>query len=162
MKIENFESTTMGIPAKRLHHGWLSTVFAAGLAVASIAAFAHEAGTQETVYAQVDLEHLHKITYHLMDKAEPAQKAAIENMIKSARPELEALNLRALAAKQRKVELLLQDNMDVRAFGRASAEEIQAADELSVRIDEALVDLAKIMTPEQRAQLRAHVKGHQG
>ncbi len=162
MKIENFESTTTGKPAKRLQRGWLSILFVASLAVVSIAAFAHEAGTQETVYEQVDLKHLHKITYHIMDSAEPKQKAAIENLIKTAKPELEALNQRALTAKQRKVELLLQDNMDIRAFERASADEIQAADELSQRIDEALVDLAKIMTPEQRARLRAHVSGHHG
>ncbi|MGH8110109.1 MAG: periplasmic heavy metal sensor [Arenimonas sp.] len=162
MKTENFESTTTAKPAKRLQRVWLSTLFAASLAVASIAAIAHEAGTKETVYAQVDLKHLHKITYHLMDRAEPAQKAAIENLVKTAKPELEALNQRALTAKQRKVELLLQDNMDIRAFEQASAEEIKAADELSQRIDEALVDLAKIMTPEQRARLRAHVSGHHG
>ena len=160
MKIENFESTTTVKPVKRLQRGWLSAVFAASLAVASVAALAHEAGTQETTYAQVDLEHLHKITYHIMGSAEPKQKAAIENLIKTARPELEALNQRALAAKRRKVELLLQDKMDVLAFERASADEIQAGDELSQRIDEALVDLAKIMTPEQRAKLRDHVAGH--
>ena len=162
MNIGNFESSAKGNSAKRLQRGWLAAMFAASLAVASIAAFSHEAGTQESVYAQMDLKHLHKITYHIMDSAEPKQKAAIENLIKIAKPELEALNKRALAAKQKKVELLLQDDMDMRAFERASAEEIQAADELSLRIDAALVELAKIMTLEQRARLREHVSGQHG
>jgi len=160
MNTENFENSKNPRSAKWLQRRWLAAMFASCLAVVSIAGFAHPAGTQETTYVQMGLEDLHKLAYHLIDGAEPSQKAALENLVKTARPELEELSQRALAAKHRKLELLLLENMDAKAVGQASADEIRTADELSHRIDEALVDLAKIMTPKQRAQLRDHINGH--
>jgi Spy/CpxP family protein refolding chaperone len=113
-------------------------------------------------YAQTDLAHLHVLGHHVLDSATPEQKAKIMALADAVKPELEDLNEQAIDAHREKVELLLQDNIDPVALEQARVKEQQVADELSKKIDEALVDLVKLMTPEQRAQLKAHVKEHLG
>jgi Spy/CpxP family protein refolding chaperone len=138
-------------------------MLATGLAAVGIAGFAtgHPSGApQESIYSQMDLTHLHGILQHVMDNASPEQKARLDALADAATPELQALNEQALAAHRQKVELLLQDNIDPVAVEQARINEQQAADQLSKRIDQALLDLAQTMTPEQRAQLREHVRGH--
>jgi Spy/CpxP family protein refolding chaperone len=60
------------------------------------------------------------------------------------------------------VDTLLQDQLDPAAVAQAQAREIAANDLLAKRIDQALADLAGVMTPEQRAQLREHIRARAG
>jgi Spy/CpxP family protein refolding chaperone len=113
-------------------------------------------------YAPMDLPHLHAVYEHLMATVSPEQAASMAAIGKAAHADLQALNQQALAAHRRKVDLLLQDRLDRVALDRARADEIEAADRLAQRIDGLLLNLAELMTPEQRAQLRNHVDGHEG
>ena len=153
------------------HRRWLAATLAAGFAAASVIAYAaggsgmdahHGAGMHGDAYAQINMTHLHAIVHHVMERATPEQKAKIDALAASAKPDLESLDNRATAAHRETVELLLQDRIDRAAVEAAQARELQAAEQLAKRIDQALADLAELMTPEQRAQLRAHVKAHTG
>jgi len=146
-------------------HRYFAGVLLAGLLAAGVVgtAGAHPEGSPpEQTYAPMDVEQLHDIFAHLLATAPPERQAALQALGASAHPELQALNERALAAHRRKVDLLLQDALDRPALDRARAEEIEASNRLAERIDAALVDLAALMTPEQRAQMREHVHGHAG
>jgi len=149
----------------------LAVLLATGLAAVSIVGYAagaadsdphHGTGMHGITYSQMDLAHLHVLGHHVLDSASPEQKAKIMALADAVKPELEDLNEQAIDAHREKVELLLQDNIDPVALEQARVKEQQLADELSKKIDEALVDLVKLMTPEQRAQLKAHVKEHLG
>jgi periplasmic protein CpxP/Spy len=157
--------------SKRTNRPLLAVMLATGMAAVTLVGFAsgatgmdahHGQGHHGNAYAQIDLEHLHAIVAHISERASPDQKAKIEALAAASREELMALNEQAVAAHRQKVELLLQDRIDANAFERARLDEMQAADRLAQRIDEALVDLAEILTPEQRAQFRAHAKEHHG
>lgn len=149
----------------------LALALAAGLATVSVFAYAHGskaeaahqgAGMHASSYEPIDLAHLHMIAEHVRQSASPEQLAKIEALAVVARPQLEALNKEAIGAYRRKIELLLQDNIDRDALQNAQSNEIQAADALSNRIDQALTDLAELLTPQQRAQFREHFKAHMG
>jgi Spy/CpxP family protein refolding chaperone len=110
----------------------------------------------------MDLAHLHVLGHHVLDSASPEQKTKIMALADAVRPELETLNEQAIDARREKVALLLQDNIDPVALEQARIKEQQVADELSRKIDAALVDLVKLMTPAQRTELKEHVKEHLG
>lgn len=118
--------------------------------------------TPSDTYAQMDLPHLHAIYEHLLAAAAPEQAASMAAIGKAAHDDLQALNQKALAAHRRKIDLLLQDRVDRVALDRARADEIEAANSLARRIDGLLLNLAELMTPDQRARLREHVSGHEG
>ena len=138
----------------------LTGLLAAG--VAGVAGGHPKGHAPRDTYAQIDLAHLHSIFEHLMATATPEQQAAMRAVGGSAHEELQALDQQALAAHRRKIELLLQETIDRQAFDRARADEVEAAQRLAERIDAVLVDLAEVMTPQQRAKLRDHRKAHEG
>jgi Spy/CpxP family protein refolding chaperone len=149
----------------RLGRGLLVGMLAAGIATASMMAVAHPPGGNGSHhdaganggYAQFNVAHLQEIEQHLTSEASPDQKQKMIAIAHSAEPELAALEKLASEARLRKLDLLLQDNIDRAALEQARVDELQAADELATRIDRVLVDLAQAMTPDQRAKLRAHV-----
>jgi len=167
---------TAGTPLPRQRRRLLAAAMATSFAAVSIIAYAsgsaglaahhdggsHTAGMHEGRYAEIDLAHLHGLVHHLMDRGTAEQKARIIAVVQAAEPELDALNQQAMAARRQKIELLLQDEVDRGALERARANELQVAGQLSGRIDLVLSDLVALMTPEQRAQLRAHVMAHAG
>ena len=152
---------------RRLMTVLLATSFAAISAIAYAAGATgadthHGTGMHGVTYSQMDLAHLHVLGHHVLDNASPEQKTKIMALADTVKPELETLNEQAIDARREKVELLLQDNIDPIALERARVKEQQLANELSRKIDAALVELVKLMTPEQRAKLKAHVKEHLG
>jgi Spy/CpxP family protein refolding chaperone len=134
----------------------------AGILIAAMShpAFPHDASKPDGPYHQTDLPELHAIVETVRESAGPEQLARIEQLVTAAGPELQRLSQRATMAHHRKVELMLQDVVDRHAFDEAQANELEAADALSKRIDDALVSLAKTLTPEQRLQFREHNKPH--
>jgi Spy/CpxP family protein refolding chaperone len=171
MSGKNAATKGTGNTGKRKGRRLLAMALTASLAAVSVIGYAagatgmdahHGADMHGDAYAQINVTHLHAIVHHIMDRASPEQKAKIDVLVAAAKPELESLDAQAMAAHRETVGLLLQDNVDRAAVEQAQAREMQAADQLAKRIDQALADLAELMTPEQRAQLRAHVKAHLG
>jgi len=130
------------------------------LATASTPAFAHDADHPPDFYRATDLEELHGIVETMHQGADPRQSARIDALVAAATPGLRQLSQRAMAAHRRKVDLLLHDGIDRTALARAQRDELAAADALSIRIDQALAQLAATLTPAQRARFREHAHAH--
>lgn len=145
-------------------------LFAAGIATVSVMAFAHGNGGSDAKhgagghgggYEQFDVAHLRVLVHHLMSEASPDQKSKFVAIAHSAEQELLAMERLAREAHRQKVELLLQDKLDLGALEQARRDELQAANALATRIDRVLADLAQVMTPEQRAKMREHARARQ-
>lgn len=136
-------------------------LFAMCAVAVSYPSFSHDASKANEPYHQTDLPELHAIVEILRGSAGPDQLAKIDQLVMSAEPQLQRLSQSAILAHRRKVELMLQDVVDRRAFEEAQANELKAGGALSKSIDEALTDLAKTLTAEQRSDFREHIKPHQ-
>ena len=141
--------------------GMASLLFGVFVAAVSHSVFSHDASKPDGPYHQTDLPELHAIVETVRETAGPEQLAKIDQLVMTAGPELRRLSQRAIDAHRRKVELMLQDVIDRRAFEEAQANELKAAGALSKCIDDALASLAQTLTPEQRLQFREHNKPHQ-
>jgi len=171
--IENKNNPAGSTPTTRSRRSaprLVAALLAAGIATVSVMALAHSggsgnsphgAGGQGGGYEQMDVAHLRVLVHHLMDEASPEQKTKLIAIAHAAEQELMALEKLASEAHRQKVELLLQDKLDRGALEQARRDEMQAANQLSTRIDRVLADLAQVITPEQRAQLREHARAHQ-
>lgn len=148
----------------------LAGLLAVGMATAGMLAVAHPGGsdaqhgaeTHGGGYRQINVVHLRELVHHLMAEASPDQKQKMAAIAHSAEQELLAMDKLANEARLQKIELLLQDEVDRAALEQARVDELQAANELATRIDRVLVDLARAMTPDQRAKLREHVRSNRG
>lgn len=155
-----------------LRHGRVWTaLLAAGLMSAGMIGFAasHDPGdvrqgadTHAGPYAPLDDAHLRQIVHHLMDRGTDPQKAQIVDIAKAAAADLHALEQQARQARGRRIQLLLRDTIDRDALERTRVEEMQLTDQRSQRVDRALIDLVGVLTPQQRAQLSAHVQASAG
>lgn len=143
-------------------NGACSALLGFFLAVVSYPAFSHDASNPDAPYHQTDLPELHAIVETVRESAGPEQLSKIDQLVKTAGPELQKLSQRAVVAHRRKVELMLQDVVDRHAFQEAQANELKAAGALSKSIDDALTSLAKTLTPEQRARFLEHIKPREG
>lgn len=154
----------------RRHGRAWTALLAAGLLSASMIGIAagHDPGTLHQgagTYmpnSPLDDAHLRHIVHYLFDRSSTAQKTQIANIAHAAKADLLALEQRATQARGRRIQLLLQDTLDRGALERTRVEEIQVTDQRSQRVDRLLIDLAEVLTPQQRAQLNAHVQDMAG
>ena len=141
-------------PNVRIKHN--ASAMALALTLISTFASAHDASRPELEYHPTGVTELHAIIDQVRQGAAPEQAAKIDAVETAAAPDLEQLGQAAIAAHHHKVGVLLQESPDRAALKRARADELHAAAALATKIDEVLIDLAKTLTPEQRAQFRAH------
>lgn len=144
-----------------------TALLTAGLLSASIIGFAavhdpdaphHAAAVHADPNAPLDDAHLRRIVHHLMAQGTEPQKTQIADIAKAAAVDVRAIERRARQARGRRMELLLRDTIDRDALERTRVAEMQISDQRSQRVDRALIDLAGVLTPQQRAQLSAHVQ----
>lgn len=154
-------------PTQRRHGRAWTTLLVAALMSASMIGFAaaHDpgaihpaAGAHAGPNSPLDDAHLRQIVHYLMDGSSTAQKAQIADIAHAAKADLDALEQRARQARGRRIQLLLRDTLDRGALEHTRVEEMQLTDQRSQRVDRLLIDLAGVLTPQQRAQLNAHVQ----
>lgn len=136
--------------------GRSTQAMALGLVLISTLASAHDASRPEVEYHPTSVTELHAIIDQVRQGAAPEQAKKIDAVEAAAAADLERLGQAAIAAHHHKVGALLRDMPDRVALERAQADELHAAAALATKIDQVLVDLAKTLTPAQRAQFRAH------
>ena len=129
---------------------------ALGLAFIGTFASAHDASRPEVEYHPTTVTELRAIIDQIRQGAAPEQAKAIDAIETGAEADLDRLGQAAITAHHHKVNVLLRDAPDPAAFERARASEVHASSALAKKIDQVLVALAKTLTPEQRAQFRAH------
>jgi len=113
--------------------------------------------------AQVD-ERLDRMLKHLYVEidATEAQKQKLAPIVKAAAKDLLPLRGRMSEARRKGVELLAAERIDRAAIEALRAEQVQAAEAATRRMSAALLDVAEVLTPEQRKDLAARFdKRHQ-
>jgi Spy/CpxP family protein refolding chaperone len=100
---------------------------------------------------------------HLLARvqATPEQRAQIKTILQTARTELEATHGAGRSLHQQMMQALVQPTLDDKAV-EALRQQIQANHEAaSKRMTQALLDAARVLTPEQRKSLAERMARHQ-
>lgn len=77
---------------------------------------------------------------------------------KRAKPELEIFEQRARQARAPRRNVLLADVPDRQALEQIRKSEMQVAQDRSVRVDQLLMEMAGVLTPQQRAHLLSELQ----
>jgi len=111
--------------------------------------------------ARVD-EHLERMLKHLYVEIDAVdeQKQRLAPIVKQAAKDLLPLRERMHDARRKALELLTQDGIDRAAIETLRAEQLQAAEQASRRITQALADAAEVLTPVQRKELALRMERH--
>jgi len=112
-------------------------------------------------------EHLDRMLKHLYVEvdATDAQKQQLAPIVKAAARDLLPLRDRMHDVRRQAVALLSEPTIDRAALEALRAGQLQAAEQASRRLTQALADVADVLTPEQRKQLAeraARWHGHHG
>lgn len=140
---------------------------------AQIPAYAHEGSCHSHHHAwhkhhgkmspQKMEQRMEKRIDHMLDrvKATDEQKQKINAITKSAFTDLQPLHKQRRDLRHKAMALLAQPTIDQAAFEQLQTQQQQLADKISQRRDQALIDAAQVLTPEQRADLakRWHKRG---
>ena len=93
--------------------------------------------------------------------ATPEQRSRLTEIAKAAARDLRPLRERVRDARRRGMALLAAPTIDRRALEQLRAEQIQAADEVSRRMSQALADSAEVLTPDQRKKIAERMQRRQ-
>lgn len=93
--------------------------------------------------------------------ATDAQKAQIEQIMQSARDDLAAQRKAGGHLHEQALQIFTQPTVDAAAVETLRQQMLQQHDQASRRISQAMLEVSRVLTPEQRAQLGAQMKKHQ-
>jgi len=105
----------------------------------------------------MDDDHLRAVIQFIAERIDEPQKERVERLGNNASQNLEMFERRAEDVRAPRGQILLADKIDVEALERARVTELHIADERSRYVDHLLIDIAKILTPQQRALLRTEM-----
>ncbi len=99
---------------------------------------------------------------HMLDrvKATDEQKQKINTITKSAFTDLQPLHQQRRDLRHKAMALLTQPTIDQAAFEQLQTQQQQLADKISKRRNQALIDAAEVLTPDQRAKLAERWQKH--
>lgn len=125
----------------------------------AIAEQPHVPATRLPVHSALDDAHLRHLFHEPMDRVDAGQKQQMGRVGKAAVADLDLLESRAQNERAPRAGILLADTLDHAALERVRIAEMAVAEERSRRVDLLLIDLAAVMTPQQRAQFFAELQG---
>jgi periplasmic protein CpxP/Spy len=96
-----------------------------------------------------------KMSGRMLDlvKATPEQRAQIQKIMDSARADMQALRQSGQALRGELMAAMAQPNIDANAVEQVRQKMLAQHDQASKRRLQAMVDAARVLTPEQRKQL---------
>ena len=86
-------------------------------------------------------------------KATPEQRAQIQKIMEGARTDLQAQREAGKALRGQLMQAMTQPNIDANAVEQVRQKMLAQHDQVSKRRMQAMVDAARVLTPEQRKQL---------
>lgn len=97
---------------------------------------------------------------HLLDSvnATEAQKAQIKQIMQAARVDMMAQRTAGANLHEQAVQLFMQPTVDAAAVESLRQQMLQQHDQSSRRFSQAMIEVSRVLTPEQRAQLGAQMK----
>lgn len=86
-------------------------------------------------------------------KATPEQRGQIEALVKAAKPELQAARENGRKLREQHMALMAQPTVDARALETLRQQQMAQHDAASKRMNQLMLDVSRVLTPEQRQQL---------
>ncbi len=105
-------------------------------------------------------EHTGRMIDHLLDglNATDAQRTQIKQIAAAAFTDLRAQRQAGRGLRQQGMDILTAPTVDPAAAERLRQQTLQQHDQTSRRMTQALLDVARVLTPEQRARLAERMK----
>ena len=149
---------SVSIPTRR--HRYLATVAVALLAVSAsgiATAVDHAETAQSPRHGAMDDDHLKRLIQFVLARIDEPQKEQVERLAHDALEDLQGFERKSEAVRAPRAQILLADVVDRAALERARVAELHIADERSQRVNHLLIDIAAVLTPQQRAVLRTEM-----
>lgn len=104
-------------------------------------------------------EHLDRMLKHLYVEidATDAQKQQLAPIVRAAAHDLVPMRTQFQEGRRRAVDLLSQERVDRAALETLRADQLRRAEQASIRLTQALADMADVLTPAQRRQLAERI-----
>ena len=108
-------------------------------------------------------EHMGRMIDHLLDglNASDAQRGQIKQIAAGAATDLKAQGEAGRALRQRAMQAFTAPTVDPAAVEQVRQQMLQQHDQMSRRMTQAMLDVARVLTPEQRARLGERMRDRQ-
>ena len=108
-------------------------------------------------------EHMGRMIDHMLDglNASDAQRSQIKQIATSAAADLKAQGESGRALRQRAMQAFTAPTVDAAAVEQVRQQMLQQHDQMSRRVTQAMLDVARVLTPEQRARLGERMRDRQ-
>ena len=108
-------------------------------------------------------EHTGRMIDHMLDglNASDAQRGQIKQIAASAAADLKAQGEAGRALRQRAMQAFTAPTVDAGAVEQVRQQMLQQHDQMSRRMTQAMLDVARVLTPEQRARLGERMRDRQ-
>ena len=105
-------------------------------------------------------EHVGRMIDGMLDglNATDAQRSQIKQIAANAAADMKAQMQAGRGLRQRGMEIFTAPNVDAAAAEQLRQQMLQQHDQMSRRMTQAMVDVAKVLTPEQRAKVGERMK----
>jgi len=108
-------------------------------------------------------EHMARMVDHMLDglDATDAQRAQIKQIASAAATDLRTQAEAGRGLRQRALQAFTAPNVDPAAVEQVRQQMLQQHDQMSRRMTQAMLDVARVLTPEQRARLGERIRDRQ-
>jgi len=108
-------------------------------------------------------EHMGRMIDHMLDglNASDAQRGQIKQIAAGAATDLKAQGEARRALRQRAMQAFTAPTVDAAAVEQVRQQMLQQHDQMSRRMTQAMLDVARVLTPEQRARLGERMRDRQ-
>jgi Spy/CpxP family protein refolding chaperone len=108
-------------------------------------------------------EHVGRMVDHMLDglDATDAQRSQIKQIATAAATDLKAQAEAGRALRQRAMQVFTAPNVDANAVEAVRQQMMQQHDQMSRRMSLAMVEVARVLTPEQRARIGERMRDRQ-
>jgi protein CpxP len=108
-------------------------------------------------------ERMGRMIDHMLDglNASDAQRSQIKQIAAAAGADLRAQAQSGRALRQRAMQAFTAPNVDAAAVEQVRQQMLQQHDQMSRRMTQAMLDVARVLTPEQRAKIGERMRDRQ-
>ena len=105
-------------------------------------------------------ERMGRMIDHMLDglNATDAQRSQIKQIVQTAAAELKTQREAGRALRQQGMQIFTAPNVDANAAEALRQQMLAQHDQVSKRMTQAMVDISRVLTPEQRAKIGEHMK----
>ncbi|HSV71116.1 MAG TPA: Spy/CpxP family protein refolding chaperone [Methylibium sp.] len=137
----------------------LGSLLAVGSAVALTAWAAPHAGHGGSM-AMDSPRHVGRMVERLLDGAQAtdAQRAQVRQIVDAAAADLKAQRDAGRSLREQQLQLFTQPTVDANAVEQLRQKQLVQHEQASKRITQAMLEISRVLTPEQRAKLAERMK----